>query len=232
MTRANPLQRTPILEIRSFWLWVLETLELPARPCGEGLFQFSVPARLREDFGGREAIRFTLRGDSEAGGGAEVLAVGSPLGDRLLARLKASGPVVHAAPKHQPGSVHELAPYLFAPYQVTGGSVRLSGCSLEDHPLLRYTYVVREQDGGSAAPLIHTYASPHREPIAEALLTSLRVDELAPYPARPSRRSDEELQAWLSYGEQQSVSPDRRRTRRFLVGDGDLVQAGGRQAAV
>lgn len=188
----------------SFWLWLLETLQLPARPCEEGLFEFFVPASQRDDFDGRETIRFALRPIRGASGtSAEVLAAGSPLGARLLSRLKASGPFVPAVPKHQPVSVHQLAPHLFAPYRVTGGSVRLSGCSLEDHALLRYTYVVQGQAGDSAARLIHTYASPQRQPIEPALLASLRVDELAPCSARPPRVSDEQLGDWLSHGEQQ-----------------------------
>ncbi len=205
-------------DMQSFWLWVLETLQLPAQPCGEGLFEFSVPVGQREEFDGREVVRFALRTvPATKGTAAEFLAAGSPLGDRLLNRLKASGPFVPAVPKHQPVSVHELAPHLFAPYRVTGGSVRLSGCSLEDHPLLRYTYIVQGQDGDSAARLIHTYASPHQEPIEPALLTSLRVDELAPCRARPPRLSDEQFGDWLSHGEQQAALLADRGRADFVV---------------
>ncbi len=215
---SEPLVSDDGRRIRSFWLWVLETLRLPAQPCGENLFEFPVPADRRRDFAGREVVRFTVQAGNEARpAAAEVLAVGSPLGDWLLDRLRASGPLVPAVPKRQPVSVHELARHLFAPYRVTGGSVRLSGCSLEDHPLLRYTYVVRGQDGDPGARLIHTYASPQREPIEPALLASLGVDELAPCPARPPRVSEEELGDWLSYGEQPRSLPAEGGRADFVV---------------
>lgn len=214
----QPLPLDAASQTQSFWLWVLETLQLSVRPCGDGQFEFSVPVGQRAAFDGRELIRFAWGAMPKANRMAvEVLAAGSPLGDRLLKSLKASGPLVHAAPRHQPVSVHELAPHLFAPYRVTGGTVRLSGCSLEDHPLLRYTYVVRGQEGDTAARLIHTYVSPQREPLDPALLTSLRLDDLAPCAARPPRVSVEELGAWLSYGEQQMSLPAGGDRADFLV---------------
>jgi hypothetical protein len=183
---------------------VLDTLQLPAHGCGAERYEFAVPADQLEDFGGREAIQCRLGAVSNAGDErAEVLAAGSPLGDRLLGRLKKFGPVVHAAPKGQPVSVHELAPYLFTPYRVEGGSVRLSGCSLDDQPLLRYTYGVRDEDAGGFARLVHVYASPQQDPIEDSLLATLRVEELAPATARPPRVPDEELAAWLAHGERQ-----------------------------
>jgi hypothetical protein len=202
---------------QSFWLWVLETLQLPAQRCGDDCYEFAVPAGQREDFGGREVIRFcwdaVAGADRErAGTPAEVLAVGSPLGDQLLGCLKRLGPVVHAAPRGQPVSVHELAPHLFTPYRVEGGSVRLSGCSLDDQPLLRYTYGVRSGDADECLRLEHIYASPQQLPIEEDLLAALRVNDLTPIAARPPRLPDEKIAAWLAHGERQTprLAGDRR----------------------
>jgi len=202
----EPLEPDDPGQLPSFWLWVLETLRLSVRPCGEDLFEFSVPEGQRGDFDGREVVRVAVRASRGTGPGtADVLAVDSPLGGRLLRRLQAWGPFVPAVPRHQPVSVHQLAPHLFAPYRVTGGTVRLSGCSLEDHPLLRYTYLVRRDNGEAAARLVHVDASPRPEPLEPALSASLRLDELAPRLVRPPRVSDDQLGAWLSYGEQQAA---------------------------
>jgi hypothetical protein len=210
-----PPQVSPTAQI--FWLWVLETLQLPAQPCGRDAYEFSVPAEQREAFGGQEMVRFGWDADAGADGGgadapAEVLALGSPLGDQLLDCLKRLGPVVHAAPRGQPVSIHELASALFAPYRVEGGSVRLSGCSLEDQPLLRYTYGVRGGDADGGLRLEHVYASPQQQSIEEDLLASLRVNDLIPIAARPPHLPDERIAAWLAHGERQTprLAGDRR----------------------
>lgn len=210
-----------------FWLWVLETLQLRAYHCGEDVYELVVPEGRREDFAGRERIRFRCqtagepraeqagesRRDSaasaDAGGAeqaqAELLTATSPLGERLLSGLKQLGPLAHAAPRDQPVSVHELAPHLFAPYRVHGGSVRLSGCSLDDQPLLRYTYALRSNHDGDDVQLVHRYASAQHEPVEYRLLAALRVGELIPLGGRPPRVSEEEVAAWLAYGEQQAT---------------------------
>ncbi len=202
---------------QSFWLWVLETLQLPARRCAADRYECTVPADRRADFGGREVIPFcwgaAAGADLErAGAPAEVLAAGWPLGDRLLECLKRRGPVVHAAPRGQPVSIHELAEPLFAPYRVDGGSVRLSGCSLEDQPLLRYTYGIRQENADQGLRLEHVYASPQQQPIEEDLLAALRVHDLTPLAARPPQLPDEKIAAWLAHGERQTprLAGDRR----------------------
>lgn len=222
-----------------FWLWVLETLQLRAYHCGEDVYELVVPEGRRDEFEGREVIRFRCRvaGDpqtepatesrsdsaicAEAAGSAaaqvEILAVGTPLGERLLGGLKKLGPLVHAAPRDQPISVHELAPHLFAPYDVAGGSVRLGGCSLDDQPLLRYTYTIGSHDGADEIPLRHRYVSAQQEPVEDSLLAALRVDQLTPFNGRPPRVSDGELAAWLAYGEQQAMRHEGERRAALLA---------------
>lgn len=207
---------------QDFWLWVLDMLQLPARRCGAERYEFVVPADQLADFGGREVVRF--RWDDVVGADfrrtgtpAEVLALGSPLSDRLLGCLKRLGPVVHAAPRGQPVSIHQLAAHLFTPYQIEGGSVRLSGCSLEDQPLLRYTYGVRNGDAEEGLRLEHAYASARQQPIEEDLLAALRVHDLTPVAARPPRLPDEKIAAWLAHGERRTPRLAGERRADFLL---------------
>lgn len=202
---------------QNFWLWVLDTLQLPAQRCGAQWYEFAVPADQLEDFGGRKVVRFCWGADAGAdpaqpGTLAECLAAGSPLGEQLLGRLKRLGPVVHATPRGQPVSIHELAPHLFNPYRVEGGSLRLSGCSLEDQPLLRYTYAVRNEDADGGLRLEHVYASPQQQPIEDDLLAALGVNDLTPVTAPPPRVPNAELAAWLAHGDRQAsrLAGDRR----------------------
>jgi len=224
----------------SFWLWVLDMLQLPACRCGEDIYESAVPEGRREDFGGRNVIRFRWgagagiaheqpvepRSDEATCAAAasdpgdsrfEVLAADSPLGERLLSQLKKLGPLAHAAPCGQPVSVHELAPHLFAAYHVEGGSVRLSGCSLDDQPLLRYTYGVASEVAGEGLQLMHLYASAQQQPIEDDLLAALRVGELVPLAGRPPRVSEGELTAWLAHGERQAMLRNGSHRADFLL---------------
>lgn len=205
-----------------FWLWVLATLQLPVRQTAAGGYEFSVPLEQRADFGGREVVSFTWEpavGEAAAGtdNRAEVLTVGAPLGAQLLARLKRLGMVVHAAPRGQPVSIHELAPHLFTPYRVEGGSVRLSGCSLEDRPLLRFSYAVHNGGGEGGLRLAHVYASAHQLPVEDELLAALRVDDLIPFEGRPPRVSEPDVASWLALGERQGAPLGGERRAEFLL---------------
>jgi hypothetical protein len=40
--------------------------------------------------------------------------------------------VCHSVLSNQPQSVHEISAWLYAPYQIDGGTIRLAGCALED----------------------------------------------------------------------------------------------------
>ena len=66
--------------------------------------------------------------------------------------------LMHAAAARQPLSVHELAEHLFAQYKVDGGHMHLAGCSLEDRPFLRLSYLrMHRENGGSQ--LLHCFGT-------------------------------------------------------------------------
>ena len=230
-----PPQDSPTAQ--SFWLWVLETLQLPAQRCGLDAYEFSVPADQREEFGGREAVRFGWDADAgaddgQAGTPAEVLALGSPLGDQLLDRLKRLGPVVHAAPRGQPVSIHELASALFAPYRVEGGSVRLSGCNLEDQPLLRYTYGVRARGRGrrlAAGTRLRLAPTAGDRGRLAGRAASERLDPHRGPATASARRENRRLAGSRRTAD---AATGGRPPRGFLAHDRDLVQTCQRQAAV
>ena len=218
----------------SFWLWVLDALDLPVHRFREDAYEAGVPEDRRASFGGRHVIRFRWpdggvrheptaeswegpAGWDDSGRQAEVLAAGSPLGELLLNRLKKRRPVIHAAPRDQPTSVHELAPHLFLPYDIQGGTVRLSGCSLDDEPLLRYTYNVWDEDGGTRPNLVHVYASAEQLPVELSLLTTLRVSELVPISSCPLPLANDQIDAWLAYGERQAMRQNRTCRVDFLL---------------
>lgn len=200
-------QQTPAPEVdaatRQFFLWALATLQLPTDATEDGVFELLIPPEKQERFEGQEKIHFRFSGvDSSNGPGPAFLFLGSRLGTQILAELSQLGPVVHAAPATQSVSVSELTSRLFEAYTVQDGNARLGGCSLEDRPLLRYTYSIGSIDGGLGSRLVHVYASPDGRPIDDGLLSALGTRELAPFSGRPPRVSGTERSHWRDFGEQ------------------------------
>jgi hypothetical protein len=198
-TTQDPTEADPA--VRQFFLGALAAIRLPVEEQEEGVFVLSVPEPLREKFADRELIRFTFRSPAvPQGSEPEELSLVSPLGKTILSRLKDEAVVAHARPKDQPISVHELTSRLFRAYTVDKGSVRLSGCSLEDTPLLRYTYLLRAGHVGSAPRLVHVFASPDDRPVDDELLAALHVDQLTVQEGRPPRVAPDDLGRWLDFG--------------------------------
>jgi hypothetical protein len=184
-------------------LWALATLKLPTDAKQDGTVEVLVPLEKREQFAGQETIHFRFEGgDHPTGSELESLRLGSPLGARILTELRQLGPVVHAAPTARQASVPEITTRLFQAYTVQGGSARLGGCSLEDRPLLRYTYSIGRTGSDLGPRLVHVYASPDGRPIDEDLLSALGARELAPVSGRPPRVSSTERVRWRNFGEQ------------------------------
>ncbi len=204
MTTAH---QTPAPEIdastRQFFLWALATLQLPADAKEDGVFELLVPPEKRERFGGRESIQFRFGGAENPDCSDPVyLRLGSQLGAQILAELRQLGPVVHAVPAGQSVSVSVLTSRLFKAYTVRDGNARLGGCSLEERPLLRYTYSIGSLGCEMGPRLVHVYASPDGRPIDDGLLSALGARELAPFSGKPPRVSGTERAHWRNFGEQ------------------------------
>ncbi len=200
-------QQTPAPEVdaatRQFFSWALDMLQLPAEAKENGVFQLLVPPEKQDRFDGQDKILFRFNGvDTADGSDAALLSLDSQLGTRILTELRQLGPVIHAAPATQSVSVSELTSRLFEAYTVQNGNARLGGCSLEDRPLLRYTYSIRNVDGGLGTRLVHVYASPDGRPIDDELLSALGTRELTPLSGRPPRVPSTERSRWRDFGEQ------------------------------
>ncbi|MBC8876112.1 MAG: hypothetical protein H8E44_42345 [Planctomycetes bacterium] len=206
---------TPDVDLlaQQFFLWALATLRLPMERKDDGVCELVVPEDAREDFDGADTVRFAIDESTVADSTAtEQLTLSSPLFDWTVARLQQMGNVVHAAPTGQPVSVRQLTSRLFDAYTVEDGNVRLGGCTLEDQPLLRYTYRIRSMSNQTGCRLAHVYASPEGRPFDDSLLSALRVDDLAPIEGKPPRVSGEDTRRWAATGKERApiVSHDER----------------------
>lgn len=87
--------------------------------------------------------------------------------------------VVHAKPARQPTGVHQLTPKLFGAYTVTGGSIRLAGCTLEDRPVVR----MKLRRGGSDE--FDMYVHGDGESLDHELVEQLGLDDVEPFTDEP-----------------------------------------------
>ncbi len=183
-----------------FVLWALATLDIAVESNEAGAYRIDVPAAWRDEFDGAVQVEFTFD-PAEASDTIQLLTPTSALFDRLVNKLRDLGLAVHAAPAHQPTSVHEITPQLFKAYTVDGGHAQLSGCRLDDSPLLRLTY--RDSSGVTSSPqLVHTFFDENGLPLPTELSIALRLDDLIPSKRRSRNLSVSDTQKLIESGKQ------------------------------
>ena len=84
-----------------------------------------------------------------------------------MKQLSAAGKPMNAVPAAQPQGVHELSQRLFDTYTVDQGNVHLGGCTLDDRPLLRLTFLEQEE------------LTSHREVLTLFFLQDLTIDDIS-----------------------------------------------------
>lgn len=196
-TQQNKSDRAASDSIRTFARWALAALDLPVETADGGCLRLSLPEAQRPAFHGDASLTLTFQPGS-GDGTAELVAPGSRFFAWLLDQLRLAGKCVHAAPRDQPTSVHEITPQLFAPYKVEKGHAILAGCVLEDRPLLRLTFLGRGDGAHPFAELLHIFAYETGELANEPFLKSLHVDQLEPAKRRSRALRDGELENWIS----------------------------------
>lgn len=186
-----------------FFLWALASLQLKVESEQDGGYKLHVSEHMQGEFECSEVLRFSFgRSGESPSPDVRSARLGSPFWKRVVQCLRQLGHVVHAMPRRQPASVHQLAPCLFAHYDVQGGRVHLGGCSLDDHPLLRYTYLMDVVGGATAPQLFHVYRAPDGRPVDESLLRALCVNDVIPTGPKAPRVADEDATRWRAAGMQ------------------------------
>lgn len=178
--------------LERFVLWALAALDIEVDRKPDSRFRAALPERWQSTFE-RDELAFRLdKGDS--GQKEDSLTIDSPLFHQIVSCLLADTPVLHAVPRNQPESVHQISTALFESYTVDGGHVRLGGCTLEDRPILRVT--LRQ----SADRLIHLFTDPTGHPVTESFQEDLVLGDLSVIPRPPIRVLDQELDEWQEIG--------------------------------
>lgn len=194
-SQAEVLSACSVQEpVARFALWLVEDLNLPHER-NDGVCRVTIPEDQTDQLDGRHSVAFCVdhlppaEGHPEAGTRQpDFPGAGSRPCDRLtvddsffqwLARRvrtlhEQSAGALDSRPCHDPRGVYELTERLFSRYRVDGGSVHLSGCTLEDRPFLRLTYPARDD----AAEVRHLYFTPDGTPVDADSRESLGLADL------------------------------------------------------
>ena len=183
--------------VEQFALWALETLELPVHAEEGGVFRLGFPEPPQTPSVQPPSRRFTFNGGGVPETSVERVTAESNLFRWLVQQLRQVGPVVHAAPRAQPISVHQVIPRLFEAYRVDGGSVHLSGCQIDDRPLVRLSYHTAEGAGGTRRAMQQAFMSIDGTALDPKLLVMLRVADLQPFRGRRPRHTEAEISQWV-----------------------------------
>lgn len=193
MTAASQSATSELDEpLDRFALWALEALDIQVSHESDSTYRAVLPPELQPTFQ-REQLTFCL-GDGDSGQSAEALTTDSSLFRQIVTCLLGGAPLLHAVPRKQPVSVHEISSKLFEAYSVEDGHVRLRGCTLDYRPILRIT--LRR----SADRLIHLFTDEAGRPIPESLREDLGLDELTIAARPPVRVTDAQLERWPIVG--------------------------------
>ncbi len=197
---------------QQFVLWALGALGLRATVSQDGVYVLECPEPVESSLAGTQhpfaflaGQQFTFKPpalhDAAAPFPVELLTWESPLVAWLLATLEGGERLVHAVAARQPLSVHELAEHLFAQYRVDGGHVHLSGCSLEDRPFLRLSYLNRSPSEGQTQ-LVHFFGTSEGTLLDTTLFNDLELADLTAWQGRPPRIGEGILRRWTELTEQ------------------------------
>jgi len=200
---------------REFVLWLMEALGLQLHRI-DGGYQIVVPppavegaAASSHPLGSLQGRRFTFDASRVAEDATDAswehATWHSPLMQAVLAQLPTGAEPLQAAAASQPASVHELAEHLFAQYQVDEGHMHLAGCSLEDRPFLRLSYL-RTNPDPTLPQLVHCFGTSDGDLLDPSLPESLHLDRVVPWGRRPRRMDPALLGSWLEVTSRQFES--------------------------
>ena len=204
---------------REFVLWLLAALGLHVHATADGVYEIEVPpspgdpaTEGEHPYAVMHGVRFAFddetirRADSRRP--VEHVTWQSPLARWLLSELQQGARPIHASAARQPLSVRELAEHLFAQYKVDNGHMRLAGCTLEDRPFLRLSYLQVPPAEGQPQ-LIHCFGNSDGTLVDPELAQSLELDSVVPLSASVPRIDDQLLHDWVDLTRQQFEGQER-----------------------
>jgi hypothetical protein len=208
-------------------LWCLEALGVHAVADTPDVYRIEVaggrvppagvPLHPYADLDGRRFAFAPAAGrEEEAGRDVEQVTLQSPLTRWLWEELRGVAWPMQAAAARQPTSVHELTTPLFAPYSIEGGHMHLSGCSLEDRPFLRLSFLHRPACA-EEPQVVHCFGTSDGDLLGPRMIGDLDLDQLVPLAGRLPRLASDVLRQWIEVTRRQFECQPRTGTGQLLA---------------
>jgi len=115
---------------------------------------------------------------------------------QLIEQLNADDRSPYAIPAQPAARVHEISARLLNAYQVDGGKLQLSGCTLEERPVLRQT-ILDEADAGQPH-LTHRFADARGFVLSSAECGDLGLYSVQPPTGTLPKLGREDVRAWCA----------------------------------
>ena len=184
MTTTVEADLTIDAETERFIHWLLLACGFELLSHEDSVYTASVPESLRAEFADSATVRFPLA--SPAPEGTESIRPSTSRFTWLLLQLP---PLSHAIPAHQPAGVHEITSQLFRVYQVDNGRVQLRGCLLDECPLLRVSYLSKDDK-----KVTHEFVTTDGKPVDGTLVEQLMLHEITARQTKPPRVAEQAVQ--------------------------------------
>ncbi|HJN11782.1 MAG: hypothetical protein QGH33_10325 [Pirellulaceae bacterium] len=214
--------------VRQFVQWALETLKVSVASSDRDELTFDIPDRHRAFFRGAKIAQLVYGGCPRPSENSPPVQVADkdqahptdttlvPVDGQFLAwlmeQLSCADSVPYAVSTVPALRVHEISARLFKAYTVDGGTLHLSGCTLEDRPLLRQTWLV---SGDSNQPrLVHRFTDSQGVILEEVEVVSLGLTSYQPPAGSLPLLVKHDVRAWCAVAQEQLAAtgdaiPDR-----------------------
>lgn len=197
---------------RQFVLWALAMLGVSASTSDRDESRYDIPKIHQAFFRGAKVAQLVYGGVSTSledpsqvlADGAEqlpsddaaLIPVDEPFLAWLMDQLRCVANVPYGVPTFPAVRVHEISARLFEAYTVDGGTLHLSGCTLEERPVLRQTWL----DSSSEHPprLVHRFTDTEGALVPNSDVEALGLSSIQPPAGSLPPLSQEDVRAWCA----------------------------------
>lgn len=189
------------MDWKTFVWQICSALEIDVEERNADTWELNLPDELADRWEATQCIgRFASNG-APVEPAAESLEADGKLFRQALKSLEDQRRVLHLSPVDQAVRVTEISDKILSAYEIDNGQKRLAGCTIEDRPILRLTYL---NDG--ELDDLHYLAD--GRPVDDDLANQLKLDQVLPHERqREWGTIDDVVYRWIESARSQIDKP-------------------------
>lgn len=188
----------PSTDWKTFVAQICAALEIDVVEQDADTWELTLPEELAERWKVIPQVgRFIANGTPVESGG-ESLESDGDLFRLALKTLEDQRRVLHLSPVEQAVRVTDISDKILSAYEVDNGQKRLAGCTIEDRPILRVSYLDNNE-------LLHLHFLADGRPVDDELSDYLKLDHVLPHERqREWGTIDDVVYRWIETAQSQS----------------------------